>query len=171
MLAWNVPLISPIFLKRSLVFPIIFFPFISLHCLFKKALSLLAFMDHSLVMACITQWRHESCHAGLPKMDESQWRVLTKCGPLVKEMATHSCILAMRNPSTVWKGKNMTLEDEHPPAYPRSESIQYITQGEWRAITNSSRKNEVTGPKQKWPQLWICLVVKIKSDAVKNNIV
>ena len=33
---------------------------------------------------------------------------------------------------------------------PMSEGVQYAT-GEWqRAITNSSRKNEVTGPKQKW---------------------
>ena len=35
---WNVPLISPIFLKRSLVFPILFFPSIYLYCSFEKAL-------------------------------------------------------------------------------------------------------------------------------------
>ena len=35
-LAWNIPLISPIFLKRPLVFPILLFTFISLHCSFKK---------------------------------------------------------------------------------------------------------------------------------------
>ena len=41
-LAWNVPLISLIFLKRSLVFSILLFFSISLHFLFKKAfLSLL----------------------------------------------------------------------------------------------------------------------------------
>ena len=41
--AWDVPLISPIFLKRSLVFPVLLFPSISLHCSLKKAfLSLLA---------------------------------------------------------------------------------------------------------------------------------
>ena len=39
----------------------------------------------------------------------------------------------------------MTLEDE--PA--RSEGVQCATGEEWKAITNSSRKNEVTGPKWK----------------------
>ena len=40
----------------------------------------------------------------------------------------------------------MTSEDEPP----RLEGIPYGTGEEWRAITNSSRKNETTGPKQKW---------------------
>ena len=41
--------------------------------------------------------------------------------------------------------KDMTVEDE-----PSSlESIQYATGEELRGITNSSRKNEVTGPKRK----------------------
>ena len=34
---WNVPLISPIFLKRSLVFPILLLSSISSHCSLKKA--------------------------------------------------------------------------------------------------------------------------------------
>ena len=43
--AWNIPLVSLIFLKRSLVFPILFFPSISLHWSLRKAsyLSLLFF--------------------------------------------------------------------------------------------------------------------------------
>ena len=45
--------------------------------------------------------------------------------------------------------KNMTLEDEPSPPPPRSEGVQYATGEEWRAITNSSRKNEAAGPKQK----------------------
>ena len=40
----------------------------------------------------------------------------------------------------------MTSEVEPP----RLEGIPYGTGEEWRAITNSSRKNETTGPKQKW---------------------
>jgi len=41
--AWNVPFVSLIFLKRSLVFPILLFSSISLHCSLKKAFfSLLA---------------------------------------------------------------------------------------------------------------------------------
>ena len=38
----------------------------------------------------------------------------------------------------------MILEDESP----RSEDVQYAAMEEWRAITNSSRKNGVTGPKR-----------------------
>ena len=41
--------------------------------------------------------------------------------------------------------KDMTLEDVSP----RLTGIQYATGEEWRAITNSSRKNEAAGPKQK----------------------
>ena len=42
--AWNVPYISPIFLKKSLIFPILLFSSISLHCSLKKVfLSLLLF--------------------------------------------------------------------------------------------------------------------------------
>ena len=42
--AWNVPLVSLIFLKRSLVFAILLFSSISLHCSLKAFLSLLAIL-------------------------------------------------------------------------------------------------------------------------------
>ena len=45
--------------------------------------------------------------------------------------------------------KDMTPEDEPP----RSEDVQYAAREEWRAITNSSRKNEAVGPKWKWHSL------------------
>ena len=64
------------------------------------------------------------------------------------------------------KQKDMTPEDE----FPRLERVQYGTGAEWRAITNSSRKSEVAGSKWKHAQLWMCLVVKVRSDAIKNNI-
>ena len=60
----------------------------------------------------------------------------------------------------------MTQNEESP----RSEGIQYATGEEWRAITNSSRKNEAAGPKWKQCSVVDVLVVKVKSDAVKNNI-
>ena len=41
--------------------------------------------------------------------------------------------------------KDMTPEDEPP----RSEGVQYATGEKWRTITNSSRKKEMVGPKQK----------------------
>ena len=45
--AWNVPLVSLIFLKRSLVFPILLFSSISLHWSLRKSLSLLAILWNS----------------------------------------------------------------------------------------------------------------------------
>ena len=48
-LQWNVPLPSPVFLKRSLVIPILLFSSISLHCSLKKAfLSLLTIFWNSV---------------------------------------------------------------------------------------------------------------------------
>ena len=47
--AWNVPLVSLIFLKRSLIFPILLFSSISLHWLLRKAFfSLLAILWNSI---------------------------------------------------------------------------------------------------------------------------
>ena len=47
--AWNIPLISPVFLKRSLAFPILLFSSLSLYCSFKKAfLSPLAILWNSI---------------------------------------------------------------------------------------------------------------------------
>ena len=61
--------------------------------------------------------------------------------------------------------KDMTPKDESP----RSEAVQYATGEEQRAITNSSRKHEVAGPSGNDTQLWMCLVMKVKSDAIKSN--
>ena len=47
--------------------------------------------------------------------------------------------------SSMKRQKDMTLEDEPP----RSEGVQFSTGEEQRVITNSSRKNEVAGPKRK----------------------
>ena len=44
--AWNIPLISPIFLKKSLVFPILLFSSISLHCSLQAFLSLHAILRY-----------------------------------------------------------------------------------------------------------------------------
>ena len=45
---------------------------------------------------------------------------------------------------------------------PRLEGVQYITREEQRAVTNSSRKNEGAGPKQK-----LCSVVGVSSGESK----
>ena len=62
--------------------------------------------------------------------------------------------------------KDRMLEDE----LPRSEGVQYATGEERRTISNSYGKNERRGQSQNDAQMWMCLVVKVKSDAVKNNI-
>ena len=87
-------------------------------------------------------WNYEPCHAGPLKTDRSWWRVLTKHGPLEKEMANHFSILTLRTPRTVWRQKDRTLRDE----LPRSVGTQYATREQWR---NNSRKNEGMEPKQK----------------------
>ena len=70
----------------------------------------------------------------------------------------------LENPmNSMKRQKDRTLKDE----LPRSVGAQYATGEEQR---NSSRKNKENEPKWKQPQLWIYLVVKVKSDAVKNNI-
>ena len=46
-----------------------------------------------------------------------------------------------------------------------------VTREEQRAITNSSRNNEWLLKSRNDAQLWVCLVVKIKSSVLKNNIV
>ena len=62
----------------------------------------------------------------------------------------------------VWKGKKMTLKDE----LPKSVGAQYATGDQRR---NNSRKNEEMEPKQNNTQLWMWLVMEVKSDAVKSN--
>ena len=93
-------------------------------------------------------------------MNGSWERVLTKCGPLEKGMAKHFS----RTSWTVWKGKkDITLKDE----LPRSVGTQYATGEEWR---NNPRKNEeMDQSKKKNAQVWMCLMVEVKSNAVKKN--
>ena len=47
---------------------------------------------------CLTPGNYEPCHVGSPKTDGSWQRILTKCGPLEKGMASHFSILALRIP-------------------------------------------------------------------------
>ena len=121
-------------------------------------------------LPCVTQWSSATCCAGPPKMDGSWWRVLTKRGPLKKGMVNHFSILASRTSWTVWedkktktKNKKMTAEDEPP----RWVGVSYTTGKEWKS---SSRQNEETRPKQKWPLVVDVPSGEVKFDAVKNNI-
>ena len=56
----------------------------------------------------------------------------------------------------------MTLKDE----LLRLVGAQYATGEEWR---NNSRKNQETEPSKNNVQLWMCVVVEVKSNAIKNN--
>ena len=60
-------------------------------------------------------------------------------------------ISCYKNPMNTMKRKNdmifFGVTKMTPP--PSSEAVQYATGEEWRTITNSSRKNEEAGPKQK----------------------
>ena len=58
--------------------------------------------------------------------------------------------------------KDMTLKDE----LPRSVGGQCATGEEQR---NSSKRNEEAESKWRQRPAWMCLVVKVKSNAVKNN--
>ena len=93
--------------------------------------------------------------------DGSWWRVLTKHGPLEKGMALqYSCL---ENPmNSMKRQKDLTLKDE----LPRSVGTQYVTAEEQR---KKFRRNEQAEPNKNNIQLWMCLVVEVKSDAVKNN--
>ena len=57
---------------------------------------------------------------------------------------------------------------------PRLVGAQYATGEEWRAITNSSNKNEAAGSKQKCHSAMdvprVGSGMKAKSNAAKNNI-
>ena len=57
----------------------------------------------------------------------------------------------------------MTLKNE----FPRWVCTQYITGEEQR---NSSERMKKLSKSRNKDQLWMCVVVKVKSDAVKNNI-
>ena len=59
--------------------------------------------------------------------------------------------------------KDMTLKDE----LPRSVGPQYAIGEEWR---NNSRKNEEARQSKNNAQLWMGLVMEVKSIAEKNSI-
>ena len=73
------------------------------------------------------------------KSAEKKWSTGGKNGNPLQ----YSCC---KNPmNSMKRQKDMTLEDEPP----RSEGAQYATGEEKGAVTNSSRKNEGAGPKQR----------------------
>ena len=64
--------------------------------------------------------------------------------------------------NSIKRQKDRTLKDE----LPRSVGAQYATGEKWR---NKPRKNEGMELKQNNTQLWMWLVMEVKSDAEKSN--
>ena len=58
---------------------------------------------------------------------------------------------------------HVTMNNELPGPV----GARYATGKEWR---NISRKNEEAEPKQDKAQLWMWLVMEVKSDVIKNSI-
>ena len=75
------------------------------------------------------------------------------------QLLQYSCLKNHMN--SMKRQKDTTMEDE--PL--RSESIQYATGQDWR---NRSKRMTRLGQRGNDAQLWICLVVKVKSDAIKK---
>ena len=161
-LEWNVPLVSLIFLKRSLVFPILMFSSVSFHRSLRKAfLFLLIFCNSTF------KWVYISFSPlPLAYFLSYLWGLLRQsfCFSFWGDGGTklnHFSILALRTPWTVWKGKKIwpwkvnSLGCRCPVCY-------------WR---NNARKNDSRwSQSENSAQLWMWLEMEMKSDAVKNNI-
>ena len=61
--------------------------------------------------------------------------------------------------------KDTALKDESP----RSEGVQHAI-GEEQRTTRAPERMKWLGQSRKNAQLWVCLVMKVKSDAAKNSI-
>ena len=115
--------------------------------------------------AYVTWWSYEPCHAGPPKMEvivkscDKTWPTGEGNGNPLQ----YSCLANLTD--SMKRQKDMTLEDET-----RSESVKNATGEEQRTITNSSKKMKWLGQSRNDAQLWMCLVVKVKSSAVENSI-
>ena len=106
----------------------------------------------------------------LCRATQDRWVMLksfTKCGPLEKEMATHSNILAWRTPWAVWKGKK-TWHWKMSWTGQNVSSMLLSMNREWLLIAPERMK--WLGQSKSNTQLWMCLVIKVKYDVVKENI-
>ena len=76
------------------------------------------------------------------------------------------CILSSSGPC-VEKEKDMTPKDERFP--PRLEGVQYATGKSQGQLLIAPERMKRLGQSGNDAQLWMCLTMKVKSDAVKNN--
>ena len=81
--------------------------------------------------------------------------------------ANHSSILAMKTPWTVQKGKKIRNEKMNPPGQKMSNMLLGKSGGQLLIVPERMKPLGQSGNDT---HLWIYLVVKVKSNAVKNNI-
>jgi len=128
------------------------------------------FMDQSLVVEKgLAQLNEAMSHAlqGHPARQmgqESSDKTWSTGGGNGKPLH-HSC---HKNPmNSMKRKKDMTPDDETP----RSEGVQYAPMGKSRGqLLIAPERMKQLGQSRNDVPLWMCLVVKVKSNAVKNNI-
>ena len=123
-------------------------------------------MDHSLVMAKGLVYSMELqavlCGAAQDRQItvESAEKTPSTGGGNEEPLQCPCC----ENPlNSMKRQKDTTPEYESPVS-----GVKCAVAEEQRAITNSSRKNEAVGTKQKYAQLWICVVAKVESSGVNT---
>ena len=108
-----------------------------------------------------TNSMNEPCCVGPPKMEGSWWRVLKKCGQLVKWMANHFL---------PWEPY------EHHEKAKRYDTERWTSQVVrcpicyWRSGEIVPQRMKRQGQSKNSVQLWMWLVIKVKSDSLKNNV-
>ena len=105
----------------------------------------------------------EPCHEGPPKMDGSWWESSHKTwstGEGNGKPFQHSCLENSMN--SIKRQNHRTLKNE----LPRSIGAQYAAGEKWRSNSRMKRWSQSTNN----TQLWMLLVMEVKSDAINNNI-
>ena len=119
-------------------------------------------MDHCLVAkgVCVTWWIYEPYRVGPRKTDGSYWRVLTKRDPLEQGMVYYRTTVAMTTSWTVLKDKKIWPQKVNPP----SQKLSNMLLGKSRELLIAPERMRGNNA-----QLWMCVVMKVKSDAAKNS--
>ena len=112
----------------------------------------------------LTQWKYDPCRVGPPKAEESWWRVLTLHGPWSpgegnSKPLKHSCL---ENPmNSMKRQKDMNWKMNSPGWYVPNMLLEKSREIAAKGMKRLSQSRSNT-------QLWMFLVVKVKSDAVKK---
>ena len=116
----------------------------------------------------------QSCGKGACMMNEAmrQMKLWDKTGggPLEEEMATHWGSLAWRTPWTIWKGKKIQLLEGDPPTLPGQKVSNMLLGKSGGQLLIAPGIMKQMGQSRNNAHLLMCLVVKVKFNAVKNNI-